>query len=92
MKEFIKQNINMNIIIKIAKREELNTKIMGAIFNIQELKIIQYCLRCNRNCQKQLDENLKKTFANAYEFSKRDISKYILLLWTGIYPCKYMDD
>ena len=40
MKEFIKQNIDMNIIIKIAKREELNTKIMGALFNIQELKII----------------------------------------------------
>ena len=40
MKEFIKQNINMNIIIKIAKREELNTKIMGAIFKTQELKMI----------------------------------------------------
>ena len=40
MKEFTKQNINMNIIIKIAKREELNTKIMGAIFKTQELKMI----------------------------------------------------
>lgn len=40
MKEFIKQNINMNIIIKIAKREELNTRIMGAIFKTQELKMI----------------------------------------------------
>ena len=40
MKEFIKQNINMNIKIKIVKREELNTKVMGAIFNIKELKMI----------------------------------------------------
>ena len=40
MKEFIKQNINMNIIIKIAKREELNIRIMGAIFKTQELKMI----------------------------------------------------
>ena len=38
MKEFIKSNAKMNAVIKIAKRLELNTKIVSAVLNTQALK------------------------------------------------------
>ena len=31
-------------------------------------------------------------FANTYKFSNHGISKFILLLLKGVYPCEYMDD
>ena len=40
MKEFIKLNGNMDIIIKNAKRVDLNTKIVNIVLNIQTLKMI----------------------------------------------------
>ena len=40
MKEFIKLNVNMEIIIKNAKRVDLNTKIVNIVLNIQTLKMI----------------------------------------------------
>ena len=40
MKEFIKLNVNMDIIIKNAKRVDLNTKIVNIVLNIQTLKMI----------------------------------------------------
>ena len=40
------------------------------------------CLCYNKNYRKIFDENLKKWFVNTYT----------LLLWKGVYSCKYMDD
>ena len=39
-KEFIKLNVKMNMIIKNAKRVELNTNIVDAFLNTQTLNII----------------------------------------------------
>ena len=36
------------------------------------------------------DENL--TITNTYKFSKRDINKFIWMLWKSVYLYKYMDD
>ena len=40
LKEFIKLNVNMDIMIKNVKRVELKTKIMNATLNTQMLKVI----------------------------------------------------
>ena len=40
LKEFIKLNVNMNIIIKNVKRAWSNTTVTSVVLNIQTLKII----------------------------------------------------
>ena len=40
LKEFLKLNVNVNMVIKNAKRVKLNIKIMNAISNLQILKMI----------------------------------------------------
>ena len=42
LKEFIKLNVNMDMIIKNAKHVELDTKIVSAILNTQTLKMISF--------------------------------------------------
>ena len=37
-------------------------------------------------------ENLNKQFVNTYKTSSHDINKFIVLLWKGFYPYKYIDD
>ena len=55
--------------------------------------LIEYnCPSCNKDFSVELDEELKKKLKNTFEFSKHDTNKFILLLRTGIYPYKYMDD
>ena len=54
LKEFIKLNVNSDMIIKNAEHVELHKKIATAFFNLIEYK----CLCCNKNYQ-QFDENLK---------------------------------
>ena len=39
LKEFIKSNVNMGLIMKKVKRVELNTKIVRVVLNIQTIKI-----------------------------------------------------
>ena len=46
------------------------------------------CLSCNKVYSNKLDEKLKKRFKNKFKFSNNDISKFILLLRKGVYPCK----
>ena len=41
LKEFIKLNVNMDMIIKNVKKSELNIKIVSAFLNMQTLKMIQ---------------------------------------------------
>ena len=45
-----------------------------------------------KNYQKRFDKDLKKTFANTYEFTNQNINKFILLLRKCVYPYEYMDD
>ena len=50
------------IIKKNVKHVELNTKFSACLENtkVKEDLIVYKCLFCNRNCQKNFDENLKK--------------------------------
>ena len=48
------------------------------------------CLCCDKNCQKRIDENLKKRFTSIYKFANQDINKFILLLRKVVYPYEYM--
>ena len=50
------------------------------------------CQSCNEDFSFEFDEELKKKFKNTFEFSKHDISKFILLLRKGIDSYKYMED
>ena len=50
------------------------------------------CLCCNKNCHKQVEENLKKNFVNINKFSNHDISKFIMFLRKSVYPNQYTND
>ena len=47
---------------------------------------------CNKNYQKSFDEHLKKKSPNTHKFSNHDSKKIILLVETGIYLYKYIDN
>ena len=49
-------------------------------------------LPCNKSYSNKIDEELKKRFKNTFTFCNSDISKFILLLRKGFYPCEYIDD
>ena len=49
------------------------------------------CFNCNA-CFKKYSKELIKRFANTYEFCKKNINKFILLLRKGVYPYKYIDN
>ena len=53
--------------------------------------LIFKCLKCNKNYEKEFNQDLIKRFANMYGFCDGDINKFILLLKKGIYPYEYMD-
>ena len=50
------------------------------------------CFNCKQNYQKDFNKELIKRFANTYEFSKKNLNKFILLLRKGVYLYKYMDN
>ena len=54
-------------------------------------KLIFRCFEGKKNYKKYFNKELIKRFANIYEFCKKDINKYILLLRKGFYPHEYMD-
>ena len=66
LKEFIKLNVNMDMIIKDAWSAELNSKILNDALKIQILKVINACvtLRFTKN---RLTKSLKK-IANIYKY------------------------
>ena len=49
------------------------------------------CFQCKLWYKNQFEHDLIKKFKNTYEFSNKDISKFILLLRKGIYPYECMD-
>ena len=54
-------------------------------------QLIFRCFECKKSYKKHFNNELVKRFANMYEFCKKDINKFILLLRKGIYPYEYMD-
>ena len=49
------------------------------------------CLNWNKHCSKDFDNDLIIKFSSTYNFCKRNIKKFILLLRKGVYPYEYMD-
>ena len=49
------------------------------------------CCNCNAWFKKDTEELIKR-FANSYQFSNKDLNKFILLLRKGVYPHEYMDN
>ena len=47
---------------------------------------------CNKNYEKNFDEDLKKWLFNTCKFSNQDVNKFILLLQRLVYPFEFMDD
>ena len=83
LKEFIKLNVNTDIIIKKCETCGIKYKNCECCLEYTSVKddLIEYkCLCCNMNYHKKFDENLRKNLANAYKFFNQDIKKFILLL------------
>ena len=79
---------------KTKKKESETCRITTYFLENTNVKddIIEYkCLWCNKNFQKQFDENLKMQFVNTYKFFNHKINKFILLLRKNVYPYQYMD-
>ena len=58
--------------------------------SIKDDKLIFRCFECQKNYEKEFNKELIKRSANMYEFSNKDINKFILLLREGVYPYEYM--
>ena len=59
---------------------------------VKDELVVYKCICCNKNYQKNFNENLKKRFTNTSKFSNHDINDFILLLWKDAYPYEYIDD
>ena len=59
--------------------------------SIIENQLIIKCFTCNKNYEKEFNEDSIKRYVNIYEFCNKDINKFILLLREGIYLYEYMD-
>ena len=55
-------------------------------------KILLKCFNCKTYYQKDFNKELIKRFAGTYEFSNKNLNKFILLLRKGVYPYEYMDN
>ena len=54
-------------------------------------QLVFNCLKCNKNYNKEFNENLINRFANTYEFCNGEINKVTLLLRRGVYPYEYVN-
>ena len=61
LKEFIKLNVNMDMIIKNVKNAELNIKSVSAFLDFKDDLIECKCLCCNKNYQQKFGEKVKGT-------------------------------
>ena len=73
-----------------------NNKCADCKFSLDYMKVdgaqlIFTSLNCNKNCSNDFDKDLISRFLSTYNFYKRDINKFILLLRKGAYPYEYMD-
>ena len=49
------------------------------------------CIDCEKEYEKEINEELVERFANTYKFCNNDINKFIMLLRKGVYPYEYID-
>ena len=52
-------------------------------------QLIFKCLNCNKNHNKEFNDDLINRFASTYELCDGDINKFILLLTKGVYLYEY---
>ena len=58
-----------------------------------EDKSLQYdSPSCNKNYEKEFDQELVKRIANTCTFCKEDINRFGLMLRKVVYPYEYMND
>ena len=55
-------------------------------------KLILKCFNCETYYRRKFNKELIKRFASTYEFSNKDLNKFILFLRKGVYPYEYMDN
>ena len=55
-------------------------------------KLIFKCIDCEKEYEKDFNNELIEKFANTYKFCDNDLDKFIMLLRKGVYPYKYMDE
>ena len=86
LKEFIKFNVNMDMMIKLAETCRITHKVCNCFLEYTNFKddLIEYnCLCSNKNYQQKFDEKIKEQFFNTYKFSNHDITSLF-------YCCKKM--
>ena len=54
-------------------------------------KLIFNCIDCEKEYEKDFNNELIEKFANTYKFCDNDLDKFIMLLRKGVYPYEYMD-
>ena len=50
------------------------------------------CIDCDKEYEKELNNELIERFANTYKFCNNDLDKFIMLLRKGVYPYEYIDE
>ena len=58
---------------------------------VNDGSLVFKCVDWKENHDKEFDKDLVKRFENTYTFCERDINKFCLILWKGIYSYEYMD-
>ena len=54
-------------------------------------KFIFKCIDCEKEYEKEFNNELIERFANTYKFCDNDLDKFIMLLRKGVYPYEYID-
>ena len=54
-------------------------------------KLIFKCIDCEKEYEKDFNNELIERFENTYKFCDNDLDKFIMLLRKGVYPYEYMD-
>ena len=49
------------------------------------------CIDCDKEYEKEFNNELIERFANTYKFCDNDLDKFIMLLRKGVYPYEYID-
>ena len=55
-------------------------------------KLIFKCIDCDKEYEKEFNNELIGRFANTYKFCDNDLDKFIMLLRKGVYPYEYIDE
>ena len=55
-------------------------------------KLIFKCIDCEKEYEKEFNNELIERFANTYKFCDNDLDKFIMLLRKGVYSYEYIDE